>query len=649
MSKKQVLIEGLPKPGEPLTRDIGERNQEIVERTIEERIELMRGKLEERTHRRLVRRWHQLARQMRRARYNELIRARWAAMERYTTLRAELESPDADIESVKAEGRAVVARGRALNDQIARFDAEFADEFRNVNSRLAAHDDVLKFEQQEREDRAAFYREKRTWEEQIKSVFRQSPRLHWLGKNRRGKEVMKIPKIDHVFIKGDSLYFRIKTSYQNPIMRLFGKYNSALPYGVDIDALTDEKTLKNLEAATGRKVEIVTGKRTASLMYRISRLDFADGIPEKILYGKVVDWYPEDEHDQGKTPWFGGVNGDLKVETFNFEEHPHILIAGSTQSGKSNHINQMIATLVTMNRPDQVQLVLIDNKGGIEFTHWADISHALVPMIKSTSMVLPILGQIRDYMERRLASFERMKAKNLLEYNRRVSVPIPRIIVLIDEMATLLGLDETDQIHSQLRALVSQGRAVGIHIIICTQHVSVDVLPGWIKTNMTLRISGKMPSDSASRVILDTGTAVTLPAVAGRLVISQGRIETIVQSPLISNEEIAKAVEVSREMLPWSGRQEFTSGAPLAAIEKFNRADLLALAVELGGSLHGERIHEAAGGNDVVTLRQVRAMIDDIKQLKSIEHAGKEYVIEKKGKGFKLIERPSEHESGAAA
>lgn len=649
-SKKQVLIEGLPKPGEPLTRDIGERNAEIVARSIAERIELMRARLEKREHSRLVRRWYHLARKMRRAKYKELIRERWSLMERFNTLRAELDSPDADIESIKSEGRAVVKQGRELNARLAALDADFANEFRSVNSRLAAHDAVVKFELQEAEDRAAFYREKRTWEEQIKSVFRQSPRLHYIGKNKRGKDVMKIPKIDHVFFKGDSVYYRIKTSYQNPFMRFLGKYNSALPYGVDIDALTEEKTLKNLEAATGRKVDVVIGKRTASLMYRISRLDFADGIPERILYGKVIDWYPDEDHEKGKTPWFGGVNGELKVETFNFEDHPHILIAGSTQSGKSNHINQMIATLVTMNTPSQVQLLLIDNKGGIEFTHWSGIKHALAPMIKSTDLVLPTLAMIKKYMDRRLAAFERMKAKNILEYNHRVLEPIPRLIVLIDEMATLLGIPETDAIHTQLRALVSQGRAVGIHIVICTQHVSVDVLPGWIKTNMTLRISGKMPSDSASRVILDTGTAVNLPAVAGRLVISQGRIETIVQSPLISNEEIAKAVEIASAMQPWAGSHEFTSNAALVAAERFSRADLLTLAItELGGALHGERIHEAAGGNDVVTLRQVRTMIDDIKQLDSIKHHGKEYGLKKKGKGWYLIEQTSEQAADAAA
>jgi hypothetical protein len=205
----------------------------------------------------------------------------------------------------------------------------------------------------------------------------------------------------------------------------------------------------------------------------------------------------------------------------------------------------------------------------------------------------------------------------------------------------LIGLGElSTAIHNELRVLTSQGRAVGIHLVICTQHSSVDVLPGWIKTNMVLRASGKMPSHQASMVILDSINAALLPPIAGRMIFSIGRSEIIAQSPYISDEAIARAVKISQEFAP--SVQTIAVDAPVAitVTPRFTVTDYLDLAMQLGGNLSPARIHENCG-NEVATLRTLRKMLAEIVESHNaeIEHRGIVYAIKKFGSGYKLVER----------
>jgi DNA segregation ATPase FtsK/SpoIIIE-like protein len=360
----------------------------------------------------------------------------------------------------------------------------------------------------------------------------------------------------------------------------------------------------------------------------------------------VIEWYPT--KDQAKTPWMAGVTRDRKVESFNFEDNPHILLAGTTLSGKSNHLNQMISTIVNLNKPDEVRILLVDNKGGVEFTHWEGIKHALRPMIKKASDVLPTLRWIRELMERRLSTFEHVKAKNFMAYNAKVKdeSKIPRLIVFIDELATLLGMDETGDIQNEFRAISSQGRAVGVHLVICTQHVSVDVLPGWIKTNMALRVSGFMPTDSASRVILDHGAAHTMPAIPGRMVFSVGTSWFYAQSPFITDDEIESAVKKSKDD-PDPDNREFVSATPLTPKEKFSRQDMFAMALaEFGGKLTAKRMYERLG-NNVISRGNLEKMVAEvIAGSPTITHCGEIYNVVKVRNWFEIqraAEPPNEN------
>jgi hypothetical protein len=600
------------------------------------------------------RRFNVLSKQLKRAKWNDLVRAHWEAEQNAIRLHHEAKSKGGRqwFSHMAQLVKARVAM-RKIAAQMAPFQP-LVDEFESIKRRFKAHADVLMWEKEEEENQAQFRREARVWEEQLKAAFRQSPRLHHKGEDSKGRTFIRIPKIDNVIFKDDRVLYHIATTSQGLLGRLLGRWFPLLPYGVDVTDLASDVTLENLSAFCGRVVTVV--RAGTSFFYCISRLDSPDGIPKRVLYSKVQDWYPREDH--AKTPWIMGVSDDRKVKFADFETHPHILLAGSTQGGKSNHLNQMIATMATMNTPAELGLMLIDLKGGIEFVHWEGLKHQIRPMVKSAGEVLEALQFMRAVMERRLEMFKALTAKNLEAFNGKARDKLPRLIIIVDEMATLIGLgDLTTAIHTELRVLSSQGRAVGIHLVLCTQHSSVEMIPGWVKTNMGIRGSAPMPSDVASRVILDTGTAATLPKIPGRLVFSMGREEVIVQSPYISDGEIARAVEISKSYAePDRSEFELSTKAPITPPkEKFSKAELLEIIMtQFEGYISAARIFKFLGGkeNDVIPERKLRAMVNELTDIgleKGIIYQDQHYKLKKvSGPGnytMVLSQQPSQQES----
>jgi len=644
--KPELTLDALPLPGEPLTPHTDENNKALLESDVQERIARQQARLTRRQRFWLKRRWNKLGRKLNQLGYNDLITQRWECYQLYEELKHKIhETKD---KSLLPEYEDVKARGKALNEQLRNIKA-IIEEFEEVNGKLKAHDELIQWEQEDKENFKAFLNEARTWEQQLISAFKQSPRLHHRYSDEKGSWVTDIPIIREIVVKDDRVMYLIKTTSQSMFDRLFGRWHSALPYGVDIANMISDVTLQNLKSACGRVVTVEHGKRGTNFYYVISRLDSPDGIPNKILYQKAIDWYPPLDHS--KTPWIAGVTDDRKIEWYNFEDNPHVLIAGATQGGKSNHVNQMIATMVTMNTPQELRLLLVDLKGGIEFTHWKGLQHQLRPMLTSPTAVLEGLQWLRSIMETRLDAFESMKAKNLTSYNEKVEHKLPRIVCLIDEMATLIGLgDLTKDLHTELRVLSAQGRAVGINLVLCTQHSSVDVLPGWVKTNMGLRISAKMPSHQASMVILDSITASTLPDVPGRMVFSSGRFEIIAQSPFISDEQIESSIKVANAFKK-PDNTEFISVLPKPKPVKpeFTRDDVLKFAMDMNNKLSANRIHDIVG-NEVITLRKLRVLVssivDDLEK-GTIEYEGVEYGMERQGRAYVLvpIEQTTEQET----
>lgn len=200
----------------------------------------------------------------------------------------------------------------------------------------------------------------------------------------------------------------------------------------------------------------------------------------------------------GKDVSGGSVAADLSAM-------PHLLIAGTTGSGKSVCVNAIISCLLLQNTPDQLKLVMVDPKR-VELTYFNGIPHLLAPVVVDLERVVPALQWVSKEMDRRYQLFAKEGVRNIADYNQRMGhiqqAEMHYIVVVIDELADLMMLapDETERVITRLAQLA---RATGIHLVIATQRPSVDVVTGLIKANFPARVAFAVASSVDSRVILD--------------------------------------------------------------------------------------------------------------------------------------------------
>ena len=189
----------------------------------------------------------------------------------------------------------------------------------------------------------------------------------------------------------------------------------------------------------------------------------------------------------------------------NLAAMPHLLIAGATGSGKSVCVNSIICCLLAHNTPDDLRLIMVDPKR-VELTNYNGIPHLLAPVVVEMDRVVGALQWVTREMDSRYQKFHDSKARNIIEYNRRIVAgggkKLPYMVVIIDELADLMLL-APDQTEKSITRLAQLARATGIHVIIATQRPSVDVVTGLIKANFPARVAFAVSSGVDSRVILD--------------------------------------------------------------------------------------------------------------------------------------------------
>jgi S-DNA-T family DNA segregation ATPase FtsK/SpoIIIE len=225
---------------------------------------------------------------------------------------------------------------------------------------------------------------------------------------------------------------------------------------------------------------------------------------------------------------------------------PHLLIAGTTGSGKSVGINSMLLSLLYRNSPDTLKLLMIDPKM-LEFSIYNDIPHLLTPVITKAKQAIIALSNMVTEMERRYQIMSQSKTKNIENYNEKAKKlgidPFPYIVIIIDELADLM-MTSGKEVEFYIARLAQMARASGIHLIVATQRPSVDVVTGLIKANLPSRISYKVGSKIDSKVILDAMGADSLLGRGDMLFTppsSSGLIR--LHAPYASEEEIEHIVE----------------------------------------------------------------------------------------------------------
>src|SRR5438874_13013403 len=268
--------------------------------------------------------------------------------------------------------------------------------------------------------------------------------------------------------------------------------------------------------------------------------------PNLVTLGDIFDDLPATASPLAV--WLGKDISGSAVWT-DLARMPHLLIAGTTGSGKSGCLNALLTSVLLRATPDEVRMILIDPKR-IELSHFESVPHLLTPVVSSPKEASAVLANCLTEMERRYEQLAAVRARNLPEANRalrkRGEQQLPYLLVVIDELADLMMISPQDVEDAVIR-LAQKSRAVGIHLVLATQPPPVDLITGMIKANVPSRIAFAVSSQTDSRVILDQAGAESLLGQGDMLFkpLGTSRLQRL-QGAYVSEEEIGLIVEQCR-------------------------------------------------------------------------------------------------------
>ncbi|HEX2739039.1 MAG TPA: DNA translocase FtsK [Rubrobacter sp.] len=273
--------------------------------------------------------------------------------------------------------------------------------------------------------------------------------------------------------------------------------------------------------------------------------------PAKVTLGDVFQSYPD--ANDWTLPVGLGKDISGRAVFFDLSEMPHLLVAGTTGSGKSVMLNGLLTSLLLTTDPRQVKMVLIDPKR-VELSQFGGVPHLITPVVTDVKKAANALAWAVAEMERRYEVLEKLGVRSPEGYNDRAETPMPYVVVVIDELADLM-MQAGAKVEDAIIRLAQKARAVGIHLVVATQRPSVDVITGMIKANVPSRIAFAVSSQVDSRVILDTPGAEALLGMGDMLYkpVSAAR-PSRVQGAFISEAEVDRVVSATVEAA--SGRVE---------------------------------------------------------------------------------------------
>ena len=268
--------------------------------------------------------------------------------------------------------------------------------------------------------------------------------------------------------------------------------------------------------------------------------------PNIVTLGDIYDDLPATASPV--SVWLGKDISGASVWT-DLARMPHILIAGTTGSGKSGCINTLLCSILLRSTPDDVRMILVDPKR-VELGLYESIPHLLTPVVSNAKAAAAVLGNLLSEMERRYEKMSLARSRNLPELNRvlaqRGEETLPYLLVVIDELADLMMISP-QEVEDAIIRLAQKSRAVGIHLVLATQRPSVDVITGMIKANVPSRIAFAVSSQTDSRVILDASGAESLLGQGDMLFkpLGTSRLQRV-QGAFVTEEEIGLIVEQCR-------------------------------------------------------------------------------------------------------
>ena len=347
------------------------------------------------------------------------------------------------------------------------------------------------------------------------------------------------------------------------------RYEFTLDQGVKLSKITNLQD--DIALALG-----ASGVRIAAVPNKISVVGIE--VPNKtvtpVLIRDVIESRDFVEHPS-KTAFALGRDIGGRNIIGNIEKLPHVLIAGTTGSGKSVCTNSLIISLLYKSTPDEVRFIMVDPKM-VELAPYNGIPHLLIPVVTDPKKAAGALQWAVFEMMKRYKTFSENGVKKLEEYNKLAAVredleKLPSVVVVIDELADLM-LVAAKEVEESICRVAQMGRAAGVHLVIATQRPSADVITGWMKANIPSRVAFAVASSLESRIILDTTGAEKLVGKGDMLYAPLGEGKpTRVQGCFISPEEIEDVVSYVKETGEANYSQEVIAQIEQSVQEKENK------------------------------------------------------------------------------
>ena len=446
---------------------------------------------------------------------------------------------------------------------------------------------------------------------------------------------------------------RVVAAETGPVVTMFELELAAGVKVSHISSLSND-IARALSAGAVRVVAPIPGKHTIGI-------EVPNSEKEKVRMSNMVQ-LAGDAPSKMQIPLFLGKDPSGEALVSDLTKMPHLLIAGTTGSGKSVCINTIVVGILMTKRPDEVKMILVDPKM-VEMTAFNTVPHLMCPIVTETQMAVQILEWATVKMDERYALLAEAHVKNIAEFNKlgaeeiiarfapstpdeeaKIPKKLPYIVIIIDELADLM-MTASKEIESYIVRLAQKSRAVGIHIVLATQRPQATVVTGLIKSNMPCRVGFRVAARMDSRIILDQNGAETLLGEGDMLFLKPGTSDLIrAQGTFLDDAEIRRIVKHLKEVAEPQFHPELTQlrkvdTADIPQDDLFDEAVRVVLETKRGsvsllqrrlsiGYARASRIIEMMAGAGILgdykgsQAREVLMTVEEYEQLRQQMNAG---------------------------